>query len=107
MSVAADTAPINGESPRSARRKPVAIRAHIRERSSKPIVVDVLDLSREGFQIAHHRAFHIGTLLWLKLPGLESLAASVKWSDGIRMGCQFDTPLHEAVLEKIVASRPR
>jgi len=84
-------------------RKPVTLRAQLREIAGKPLAVDVLNLSREGFQIAHHRAFHIGTQIWMKLPGLESLPAKVKWSDGTKMGCQFATPLHEAVLEKIVA----
>lgn len=92
------------EGPRGTDRKPVAFNAQLRERSGKPITVEVLDLSREGFQIAHHRAFHIGTQLWMKLPRLESLLATVKWSDGRKMGCQFETPLHEAVLSKITAA---
>lgn len=92
---------------RAVPRKPVTIAAQIRERGSKPMAVDVIDLSCGGFQIAYHRAFHIGTMLWLKLPGLESLSATVKWSDGIHMGCQFDSPMHEAVLDRVIAAAGR
>ena len=84
-------------------RQPLPLRAHLREPGSKPAVVKMADLSREGFQIEHHRHFPVGASVWLRMPGIEALAARAMWSDGKRLGCKFDTPLHNAVLEKLIA----
>jgi len=78
--------------------------AQLRETACKPDKVDLLDLSREGFRFSHHRSFHVGTQLWITLPGMGSLLAEVKWSDGIRTGCRFQDPLHEAVLARVLGS---
>lgn len=82
-------------------RRPAPFSAHLREPAGKPAVVVMTDLSREGFQIEHHRRFAKDASLWLRLPGIEALAARAIWSDGRRVGCRFEAPLHDAVFRKL------
>lgn len=88
-------------------RWPALFRAHLREPASKAAMVTMADLSREGFQIEHHRQFIAGASVWLRLPGIEALAARAMWSNGRRLGCKFDAPLHHAVLEKLITHESR
>ena len=83
-------------------RRPALFNAHLREPASKAALVTMTDLSRGGFQIEHHKCFAKGASVWLRLPGIEALAARAIWSDGRRLGCRFDVPLHDAVFRKLL-----
>ena len=68
------------------------------DRPSSPITV--IDLSTGGAGIEAGVHLETGSRVWLKLPGLQSWAARVAWSDGSRAGLSFDNPLHPAVVER-------
>ena len=99
-----------GESPddvpidRKAPRFPVEFEALIRKRGGGRFTVIVYDLSTHGFKIAPHADLPVGSLIWIKVPGLESLAARVAWGDYEWAGCEFLAPLHPAVLDRLVHS---
>ena len=61
------------------------------------------DLSPEGFRIAWFKEADLGQVLRIKIPGLEMLAADVRWRRGDWLGCRFASPLYEAVFAHIVA----
>lgn len=42
-----------------------------------------------------------GQRIWLTLPELRPLIATVVWTSGAKVGCRFDVPLHEAVLHRL------
>ena len=91
-----------GEEGRKARRAEVHLGAGLRQRGATGVTVQILDLSTHGFRAATHLELHIGTDVWLKLPGLESLHGRVVWMSGHLLGCEFVRPLHPAVLDMIV-----
>ena len=65
------------ESRRSSIRAGVEITAQIREHGYSYFKTRLLDISESGFRIAHPTKFVIGAVVYLKIPGLESLKAQV------------------------------
>jgi hypothetical protein len=41
-------------------------------------------------------------MVWLKLEALEAWRATVVWTDKDALGCEFDMPLHAAVLKRLL-----
>ena len=78
-------------------RKPISAQAAIRWPDGK-LSVQILDLSISGCRIQMDRNLYVQSRITIILPGLESKAAKVTWRNDVEMGCQFETPLHPAVL---------
>lgn len=87
---------------RKSERIPVEVGAGLRQRGATGVSVRVLDLSPEGFRASTHLELNKGSDVWLRLPGLEPLHATVAWCEGHFLGCAFERPLHPAVVEMIV-----
>lgn len=100
------------ESDREGSRQPVArrserqgIKAKVQYRRTTVRMAGVtLDLSRHGVRFAAMERLRIGEAVWITLPGLPPRRATVKWVDSFDVGCEFDEALHEAVLNRILAS---
>ena len=90
------------ESRRSAIRAGVEIGAEIREQGYSYFKTRLIDISETGFRISHSANFEVGTSVYLKIPGLESLEAEVRWERNFEYGCMFKKPLYPAVFEHIV-----
>ena len=88
--------------PRKEERIPVEVGAGLRQRGASGVSVRVLDLSPNGFRAATHLELCKGSDVWLRLPGLEPLHATVAWAQGHYIGCTFERPLHPAVVDMIV-----
>ena len=88
--------------PRKSERIPVQVGAGLRQRGASGVSVRVMDLSPEGFRASTHLELSKGCDVWLRLPGLEPLHATVAWSEGHFVGCSFERPLHPAVVDMIV-----
>ncbi len=65
--------------------------------------VQLRNLSRTGFWTEWLYSLRMGDLLWLKIPGIERLSATVVWIEGFTIGCSFERPLHPAVMQHIIA----
>lgn len=89
---------------RTATRKEVILGAGLRQRGAHAITVQVVDLSVTGFRAATHLELEVGSDVWVKIPGIESLHSNVVWVRGHWIGCRFVRPLHPAVLDMIVRS---
>jgi|GEM_PF-482438 len=87
---------------RRAERVALELGAALRQRGGTGVSVEILDLSVDGFRASTHLMLAPGADVWLRLPGLEPYQARVAWSKGQYVGCKFDRPLHQAVLEMIV-----
>ena len=90
--------------PRRAARKPVSIHATLRRQGESKFNANVADLSESGFRVESHYLMPNGAQVWLTLPGLAAIPATVAWSSGNSLGCRFDTPLHPAVLDRVIAA---
>jgi hypothetical protein len=100
-SVTGATPPSHAEG-RAATRRQVAIMAELRDRSSTRHNVEILDLSATGFRCIADYSLDPGTTIWIKLPGLSGLEATVAWRRGDMIGAAFLRPLYPAVFEHIV-----
>ena len=75
--------------------------AYVREPTSDPVAVRVLDLSVDGCRIISDLALEQGTTVWIKLPSVGARRARVAWSRHNEAGCQFSSVLDEKVVEKL------
>ena len=90
---------------RRSKREAVKFSAALRRREGKAAQVDILDLSAHGFRAETVATFHPGAQVWLKLPGLEAILARVAWTDRIRIVCEFERPLHPAIVDRLAGHR--
>lgn len=88
---------------RNALRKPVRMRARLREGTAWRAEIDVLDLSPTGLRAESSHQLRPGAVVSLTLPGFSSIEAVVAWQRGVEIGCSFRTPLHPAVFDHITA----
>jgi hypothetical protein len=86
------------------RRKPrlaIALPAQLRERGNSGEPVQLVDISVLGCRIETHSQPQPGSWVWLKLPGLDTVYCRVMWSRPAFAGLEFESPLHEAVVEML------
>jgi hypothetical protein len=76
--------------------------AGLRKSGGSAIPIRLMDLSTHGFRTDTHLYVEPGDTVWVRLPGLESMPATVKWVRGSLMGCAFERPLYPAVFDRIV-----
>ena len=89
---------------RMALRLDVRLSAGLREPgSTQRFEVDVVDLSVVGFRCETGFTLHPGNCVYLTIPSLGPLEATVMRRDGVLYGCAFDRPLHTAVFDHIAA----
>jgi hypothetical protein len=82
----------------------VRLAAGLREPgTSQKFEVTIIDLSVTGFRCETSFNLKIGQLVFVTIPTLGGLEATVMRRDGFIYGCQFDRPLHNAVFDHIVA----
>ncbi|NJS15610.1 MAG: PilZ domain-containing protein [Sphingopyxis sp.] len=95
----AETKPTEKSDPdiRRSRRAAIKARARFREAGANPYEVEIDDLSATGFRMISYTRPRTGTHIWVTLPGLQSLEAIVRRSEGNNHGCEFTLPLHPSV----------
>ncbi len=64
----------------------------------------VVDLSRNGARLTIYSPLAIGATIWMRLPGIDQRAATVKWVDGLTAGCAFHDPLPDNDIATLVAA---
>lgn len=84
---------------RRSRRARITARARFREAGANPYEVKIDDLSASGFRMISYTRPRAGTRIWVTLPGLQSLEAVVRRSEGNNHGCEFVLPLHPSVAQ--------
>ncbi len=93
---------------RRAPRTAIALAVGLRRSGSRKVSVDIKDVSTHGFKAEVFEAISSAERVWLTLPGLEGREATVAWTRGYEIGCEFVSPLHPAVLSAILAKgQPR
>lgn len=90
------------EVPRGTIRADVEITAEVREQGYSYFKTRLMDISSEGFRLFHLARFTGERNIFLKIPGMESLEAEIKWHRGDEYGCRFLSPLHPAVFDHVV-----
>jgi hypothetical protein len=62
----------------------------------------ITDLSITGFRLAWAPEMKVGVRMWIRVAGLEPLAARIIWRNGSQAGCEFLVPLNPYVFEHVV-----
>ena len=88
---------------RSAPRTRASIPATLRPSGSKGFQTVLNDLSLSGFSAMAINRLHPGTVVWLTIPGLESMQGRVVWWDNTMVGCAFDRLLSPIIHDNILA----
>ena len=73
----------------------------LRQRGENRYPASIRDVSTGGCRVELTKTVAIGDMMWIGLPGLETIQATVRWTDGWVAGVQFETPLHPSVLELV------
>lgn len=89
------------DSRRRHQRLKLSFRAGLRKAGTLKFDVDVLDLSVSGFSCLTAYTMPVGSTLWLTIPGLGGIEATIAWRRDFLYGCEFLTPLHPAVLDHL------
>lgn len=87
---------------RATLRKAVKLDARVRDRTQSRFAIRILDLSMTGFRGETAFTLRPGSTVWITLPGLQGLEATIAWQRGEQVGAAFRQPLHPAVFEHIV-----
>ena len=83
-------------------RIPVEILSRYRTGSGCAHHVHVTDLSRTGCLLhQNYSALVIGKHLSLRLGSIGPIESVVRWHDGLRVGVEFLTPLHQSVMDHL------
>ena len=82
-------------------RAAIALTCQLRIGSSPWRPATLVDMSRTGFRIAWLPSGAAGRPLWVRIPGLEAMPATIRWRDLGGVGCQFERPLSDVVLEHL------
>jgi hypothetical protein len=61
------------------------------------------DISQFGARISGVFLVHVGDRMFLTLPGIAPIEARVAWVAEFEFGCEFVAPLHQAILDAIIA----
>ena len=97
---------VDDNDPRRAERVPLRADIEFRRTGEHRWRVDILDISPEGCRIDLPERVIPEEVIWIALPGIESLQARVCWVRDWVAGVEFVRPLHPAVFE-MIASRMR
>ena len=85
------------------RRSPVSLDTKLGRGGLDRTLCRVTDLSRQGARISSYSAMKKDASIWLTLPGIGQIAATVRWADDFCAGCQFDEPLPDYQFDMLVA----
>lgn len=90
---------------RRAPRFALALQATLRERGGTArIFARVIDISPYGCRIEHFGGKSLQSTVWLYLESLDAQYAQVVWNRDNFAGLEFETPLHEAVLDQLLGA---
>src|SRR3978361_782621 len=87
---------------RKSPRAPVSLDAKLGRGGLDRTLCRVTDLSREGARISSYSALKKDSVIWLTLPGVGQVAATVRWADDFQAGCLFNEPLADRQFEALL-----
>lgn len=86
---------------RIAPRLTVAGEIHMRKSGNHKMAVELMDVSPTGCRMELNERVKTGEIIWVTLPGLQSIEARVAWSRDWIAGVEFVNPIHPAVFNQV------
>ena len=91
------------DSRRANDRVDVSAEIFVRQSDTQLFRATLSDLSVSGFKMLSCTSLDTDKLVFITLPGLQTLAAHIRWVRYQDYGCEFTATLHPAVLDHIVS----
>lgn len=99
---AAEFEPAETNGRRRSPRAPVSLDARIGRGGLDRTLCRVVDLSPFGARLQTYSTLRVGSMIWLTLPQIGPVAASIIWSDDFAAGCQFQEPLAQEAFDALI-----
>jgi hypothetical protein len=84
-------------------RLPVSAAVTLRRMGRAPYRARVFDFSPSGCKVEFVERPRVGEQLWVKVEGLDSIEAEVRWVDGFYGGVEFKRAIYPAVFELLLS----
>ena len=91
---------------RRAPRAPVSLDAKLGRGGLDRTLCRVTDVSLHGARIHSYSALAKGAMIWLTMPVIGQVAATIIWADDFQAGCQFRVPLTDAEFDQLTTIDP-
>ena len=92
-----------GRTPGRAKRAAVMLNARLERGGLDRTLCKVTDLSIHGARLHTYSALQQGATIWLTLPLLGQVAATIMWADDFEAGCRFSAPLDDHAFAELAA----
>jgi len=86
---------------RRAARSRVALNAELD--GSHRTLCKVADISIGGIRLRTYSALKVGAKIWITIPIIGRVSATVKWADDYNAGCEFAEPIRADVIETLLS----
>ncbi|MCA1662411.1 MAG: PilZ domain-containing protein [Novosphingobium sp.] len=94
----ADARPLRNATPRAR----LSLLCEVRQARGPWRLARLTDLSETGFSLGWSPDYRLDQPLRIRIAGIESLSAKIRWHEGRKIGCEFANPLHVAVFDHVV-----
>ena len=91
---------------RQSQRTSLPAELELRQSGRKKHQITVRDCSPQGCCLNLVDRLNLDDVVWIKMPGLESLEAYVCWTQDFVAGVEFAKPLHPAVFDMLLKRFP-
>ena len=99
----AEFEPAEVTSRRGTPRTPVSLDAQVGRGRMDRTLCRVTDISIQGARISSYSSLKRGAAIWLTLPIVGMIAATIVWADEFEAGCLFRDALDEATFKQLAA----
>lgn len=82
-------------------RAPVSLDARIGRGGLDRALCKVTDLSRHGARLQTYSSLRKNMVIWLTLPVVGQVAATIRWADDFEAGCEFREALAPSVYDAL------
>jgi hypothetical protein len=97
-----EPAVVIGSGLRRSTRAPVSLDARIGRGGLDRALCKVTDISVHGARLQTYSGLRKGAMIWLTLPLLGQVVATIVWADDFEAGCQFQDALDDGGLATLV-----
>ncbi len=102
--IAAEFEPASKPDRRRSRRTPISLDAKLGRGGLDRALCKVTNVSLHGAKLHTYSPMEKGASIWLTLPRLGQVIATIVWVDEFEAGCQFEDPLDDAAFAMLVGA---
>jgi hypothetical protein len=99
--IAAEFEPAVKPDRRRSPRSPISLDAKMGRGGLDRALCKVTDISLHGAKIHTYSPLTKGAMIWLTLPKIGQIIATIIWADEYQAGCQFGEPLDDAAFARL------